>query len=190
MFEVNQPNYATFWQRAFAYLLDVLIIGSITATLNYLNFITAKSFLFYLLITLPGIIYKPWLEARYGATLGKMAFKVVVVNDDLEQITLQRSILRNLIFIVPSLIYIPYQFLAFNDAHLLGIEDFWQFSQGVGLNYPSMMIFNCFGSLLVLIDLVVLLANDTSSRQSLKDLMAKTYVIKKEQVLHSLDPFQ
>ncbi|MBK8392708.1 MAG: RDD family protein [Saprospiraceae bacterium] len=47
--------------------------------------------------------YKPFMEFQYGATLGKMAVKLKVVNLDFEKITLSQSIIRY----IPGLWFTP-----------------------------------------------------------------------------------
>ena len=37
-------QYARFWDRAGAYILDALILGSVSFGLNYLNIVNSKSF--------------------------------------------------------------------------------------------------------------------------------------------------
>lgn len=70
----EEPQYAKFWDRLGAYILDALIVGLISFGINYLNFISLKSFYVYLPIALIAILYKPYMESRHQATLGKMAF--------------------------------------------------------------------------------------------------------------------
>lgn len=175
----EEPQYAKFWDRLGAYILDALIVGLISFGINYLNFISLKSFYVYLPIALIAILYKPYMESRHQATLGKMALNLKVTDLNYEQIDFEKSLLRSLIVMIPALIYIPVQYLAFDNPNLMAIEGFWDFSQGVAATYPAMGTFNSIFSLVLLVDLILLLADSSKRQRSLKDRMAKTYVLKK-----------
>jgi uncharacterized RDD family membrane protein YckC len=171
--------YAKFWDRFGAYILDALIVGLISYGINYLNFISLKSFYVYLPIAIIAILYKPYMESRHQATLGKMALNLRVTDLNYEQIDFEKSLLRSLIVMIPALIYIPVQYLAFDNPNLMAIDGFWNFSQGVAATYPTMGTFNSIFSLVFLVDLIMLLADSSKRQRSLKDRMAKTYVLKK-----------
>ena len=79
---------------------------------------------------------------------------------------------------LPALVYIPVQYLAFGNADLMAIDGFWDFSQAVAATYPSSGVLNCFFSLVFLADVIALLADSSKKQRSLKDLLAKTYVVK------------
>ena len=51
----EEPQYAKFWDRFGAYILDAIIVGLISYGINYLNFTTVKSFYVYLPIAIIGI---------------------------------------------------------------------------------------------------------------------------------------
>lgn len=175
----EEPQYAKFWDRFGAYILDALIVGLISYGINYLNFSSIKSFYVYLPIALIGILYKPYMESRYQATLGKMALNLKVTDQNFEQIDFEKSLLRSLIIMIPALIYIPVQYLAFDNPSLMAIEGFWSFSTAVTETYPTMGSFNSFYSLIFIVDLIMLLTDSSKRNRSLKDRIAKTFVLKK-----------
>ena len=174
----EEIQYGKFWERFGAYILDALIIGIPSYGLNYLNFITLKSFYVYIPIALIGLFYKPFMESKYQATLGKMALNLKVTDLNFEKINFEKSLLRSLIYMLPALIFIPVQYLAYNNPSLMELDGFWEFSQAVAATYPLSGIFNCFFSLIFLTDLIMLLADDSKKQRSLKDRLAKTYVVK------------
>lgn len=176
----EKKQYGKFWDRFGAYILDALIIGLPAYGLNYLNFITLKSFYFYLPLGLIGLLYKPFMESRYQATLGKMALDLKVTDLNFNKINFEKSLLRSLIVMLPALVYIPVQYLAFNNPDLMEIDSFWSFSQALAVTYPASGTLNCFFSLIFLADLIVFLTDDTKRGRSLKDRIAKTYVIKEK----------
>ena len=89
-------TYGKFWDRAGAYILDGIILGTVTIGLNYINITQFKSFAFYLPIALIGILYKPFLESYYGATLGKMALDLKVTDVNYNKIDFEKSLRRRL----------------------------------------------------------------------------------------------
>ncbi len=171
-------EYADFWTRLGAYLLDAVILTPISLGLNFMNFMYLKSFWGYLLIALLAILYKPYLEFKYGATLGKMATNLKVTDYNFQQIDFQRSMIRSLIFVLPSIMLLPTQYMAYQNESLMGLDSFWQFNTMVSQVYPLSGFISCFMGLLVLTDLIVLLADDLKKQRSLHDRIAKTYVIK------------
>lgn len=117
------------------------------------------------------------MESKYQATLGKMALNLKVTDVDLKQISFEKSLLRSLIYMLPAMVTLPVEFLAYNNADLMTIDSFWEYSQAVSATYSISGIFSCFFSLIFLTDLIMLLTDETYNR-SLKDRLAKTYVIK------------
>ncbi len=171
-------EYGKFWDRVGAYLLDSLLVGVVVFGLNYLNITQFKSFLFYLPVAIVGILYKPYMESYYGATLGKMALNLQVTDLNYNKIDFERSLLRSLIVITPSLIYIPLYYLAFNNPQITNINGFLEFSMALDAAYPTTRLIGHFFSLVYLTDLVVLITEGNNKQRSLKDFIAKTYVIK------------
>ncbi|MFC4219317.1 RDD family protein [Flagellimonas marina] len=170
--------YGKFWDRVGAYLLDTLIVGLTTFALNYANVLHFKSFWFYLPIAAIGILYKPYMESYYGATLGKMALNLKVTDLEFNQISFEKSLLRSLIIIVPALIYIPVYYVAFGNPAVTETEGFMDFSIAMTNAYPATRISTNLFSLVYLTDVIVLLTENGKKQRSLKDFIAKTYVIK------------
>jgi len=177
---IEEIVYGKFWDRFGAYIIDAIIIGIPSFGLNYLNFITLKSFYLYLPIALIGLFYKPIMESKYQATLGKMVLDLKVTDLELNKINFEKSLLRSLIFMLPALIYLPVQFLAYDNPSLTELNGFWEFSQAIQSTYPLAGIFNCFFSIIFLVDLIMLISDDSKKQRSLKDRLAKTLVIKQK----------
>lgn len=75
------PQPAGFWIRAVAMVLDGFVFLPVVALLFY-NAVRWKSMaVFFLVVWLPGVLYKPLMEAYWGATLGKMACRLIVVDE-------------------------------------------------------------------------------------------------------------
>lgn len=176
--EIKDVQYADFWTRLGAYLLDAIILTPIAIGYNYLNFAVFKSFWTYFLFFFLISLYKPYFEYYYGATLGKMALKIKVTDYGFNKINFEQSLIRSLIFIIPSFLNLAPQYLAYNNSTLMASNSFWEFNTLISQTYPLASLLGCFTGILMIIDLVFLLADDTKKQRSLHDRIAKTYVIK------------
>jgi uncharacterized RDD family membrane protein YckC len=96
------PKPVGFWIRVCALLIDdmIFIPISIISMLNYMLF---KNIILFILITLPCFLYKPVMESRYGATLGKMACGIRVIDGIGQKITLEAAYFRFLPFLLISI---------------------------------------------------------------------------------------
>jgi len=169
---------ANFWQRAGAYLIDMIIVGGISYLINGLNISSFKSFLFYLVFAILGIAYKPFLESYYGATIGKMALKLKVVDINYNQIDITTSILRSLILVFPAVLYIPLFYMAFNNPEFQNLNEVLVFSQAMAREYSMQGIIGNLGFILLTADLIFLLTDLNGKNRSLHDRIANTQVIK------------
>ena len=157
----QHPIYSKFWNRVGAYLIDILILG-LTGFILGLFFkdifvqLGTQALLVGFIISL---VYFGIGNSKIcnGQTLGKKAMKIKVVDKNLELISLQKSILRTLIYIV------PYFFLNY------GLNGSNQFST----------LFIAKGIILLsfLIVLPVHFIINSSTRQAIHDLILKSYVI-------------
>src|SRR5690349_11616183 len=86
--------YGKFWPRLGALILDTLIVGVPLFVIVYLN-ISWKNVGLLLVTNVLGMMYKPWMEYRYGATVGKMTLGLKVVDLNYDRPTLEAVLLRN-----------------------------------------------------------------------------------------------
>ncbi|MEJ6792703.1 MAG: RDD family protein [Lacinutrix sp.] len=143
-----------------------------------------KSFWVYLIIILLSITYKPYFESKYNTTIGKMLLKLEVTDWDYNYISLKKSFLRSLIIIIPSIIYIPAHYFAFNNAYILDSNGFLEFSTKMTETYPMFMLIVSVLSYVSLADVIVYLIDLSKKQRSLKDYIAKTYVVKKSESIN------
>lgn len=177
MEKLTEFKYAPFWDRVGAYLLDGLLIGVFSFAINYVNIIHFKSFYVYLPIAIVAILYKPIMESTYGATFGKMALNLKVKDEAMGKINFEKSLLRSAILIFPALLYIPVHFLAFENTYILASEGYSDFSARLSYTYPALSIFTSIFSMVYILD-VIMMATDKLKKRSLKDRIAKTFVVK------------
>jgi uncharacterized RDD family membrane protein YckC len=170
-------EYAKFWNRAGAHIIDAIVVGLFTFALNYLNIMHFKSFLFYLPIAVIAILYKPYMESKYGATYGKMLLNLKVTDYNFKQLEFKQSFKRSFILIFPTILYIPIYFLAFNNEMLTEANGIVEFTQGIQTEYPLQGWIGNIGFFILLADIIALLTDATKTKSSLHDQIAKTYVL-------------
>ncbi len=107
-----------------------------------------------------------------------MALNLKVTDVNHKRIDFSTSLLRSLIVIIPSLLIIPVQFMAYSNPDLMNLEGFWTYTKEVAETYPNLTTFNSFYSTIFIVDLIMLLADGTKQNRSLKDRIAKTLVLK------------
>ena len=170
-------EYANFISRAGAYILDIILVGAFSYFLNAINVANFKSFLIYLPIAIIGIFYKPFLESKFGATLGKMVFKLKVTDQNFERIGFGKSFLRSFILIFPAIFFVPIYYLSFDNPNLENFSHISEFAQGLAIEYPIQSWISNLSFVIIVIDLIILLTDQTKTQRSLHDRLAKTYVI-------------
>lgn len=175
MEKVNK--YGSWLNRLLAYIIDIIIITMVVMPLNYLNITGEKSFIFYLLITLLSVSYKPLTEFYYKRTIGKHFLKLTVVSINFNPIGIAQSYLRNIFFILPSLLSIPLYYLAFRDPILLDVNDFKYFASLMSSKYPLQGIISSLTFLFIVIDFLFLFFDGKKKNRTLHDIFAKTLVL-------------
>lgn len=111
--DLQPMGYATFLQRVHAYFVDLLVFIPITSLANY-NILHFKHFGIVVLTTLAWIIYKPVMEWKFGATLGKMVAKIRVVNEKMEFPSFNQAMLRFSPYFAISLSMLLFYYALFN----------------------------------------------------------------------------
>ena len=107
-----QINYSTFWQRFFASFIDGLILIPFIV-IDTFNKSTWKSLPLFLITFLIALAYKPLLEAKYKATVGKMAMKLTIVDINFNNPSIKNIILRNMFDISTRVIIAITTFITF-----------------------------------------------------------------------------
>ncbi|MFD2187703.1 RDD family protein [Aquimarina celericrescens] len=93
-------------------------------------------------------------------------------------ISLKQALIRNIFFMLPSLLTIPFYYLAFNNIEIVKINDLKGFATFIASSYPSQSIFSNGASIIIFIDLIFLIVDTSKKGKSLHDKLGKTYVIK------------
>lgn len=168
----QEAKWAGFWIRVGASLLDVLVLIPLIV-LNFYNLISLKSMLLHLLVIVLGMAYKPWMEYRYGATLGKMAVKIKVVSEGMGKLSVYQAILRNYPFWLDQLLSLFTTVFLFQHASFQSADTLVSIAAVQADLVPR--AFNSSFSALTFIS--VLIVAFTAKKQGLHDMIAKTYCV-------------
>ena len=173
----NTVVYGGFWVRFGAMFIDGLVLAPVSVGLMYFNVTSTKSPILLAVITLISLAYKPVMEYIYGATLGKMALKLRVVDIRFEKAGLQEILLRNIFNIVPALIVLVITIGIYLSPEFKEINGFMEYSR-YNSQFTSLQIINYVSYFITIVDAIVLLAD--SRKRSLHDKIAQTYVIERQ----------
>lgn len=167
-------KWAGFWIRVGAAFVDFFVYLPLVG-LNMYNLYYLKSLPLQLIITLILIFYKPFMEYKYGATIGKMAVKIKVVGDNLEPLTLSQSILRFLPWLLSQVFSLYATVLLFQHPDFSTTSGMTE----VGLLQNSIISpsINMILSIFMLVSCIVVAF--TEKKQGIHDMIAKTYCIYK-----------
>lgn len=116
------PNYAGFWMRLWAYLLDIVVIGSLNRILinpsfRALDISLSESSIFSAASIATAIVFYLYfvlMTKFFGQTLGKMVFGIKVVSLGERPLTWTTVLIREFIGrYISKLLYIGYIIVAF-----------------------------------------------------------------------------
>jgi uncharacterized RDD family membrane protein YckC len=169
----EEIEYAGFWLRLGAAFVDTLVMAPIIALSLYNQFDTKSIILLYALTVL-SILYKPLMEWRFGATVGKMAFKLKVLNEDLKPISIDQGFGRYIPWGISAVLQLMAANFIFSDPGFNAADTFMEIGV-IAQRSPLTNISNIYNILFVII--VGSLIIDKKSR-GFHDKIAKTVVIK------------
>lgn len=114
----EEIEYAGGWIRTKAAIIDGFVTTPIGALIIY-NFLSVKSFPLMIFYTILTMLYKPLMEWRYGATLGKMALKIKVVNENQEFLSFDQAFGRYIPWMINHILsLISYYYIFKTEAFL------------------------------------------------------------------------
>lgn len=165
-------RFAGFGPRFAATLIDLLALSPVWG-LGVYNSLEMKSLPLMIVLTVLSSLYKPYLEWKEGATLGKMAMKLKVVNKDLQPISGEQSFHRYALWLGSVIISTAINIQIYTSAEfadILTFTELGQFSQDSPLN-----TINSFYGLFFLIAVGSFVIDER--KQGLHDKLARTYCI-------------
>ncbi len=166
---------AGFWIRAGASIIDFVIFIPI-AILSMWNTFSLKSTAVLVLISLPGLIYKPFMESFFGATLGKMSCKIKVIDDNGKKLSLFNAYIRFFPFLLSAGVNLAGQLILFSSPQFQSAKSMMEISQAQQGSSLSVIIYPV--TALVLIDCIVVAF--TFRKRALHDMMAESFCVYKE----------
>jgi len=179
----NYSKPAGFWIRFGAWILDQLIFLPI-GILAFWNARSLKSTMVLVLIHLPGLFYKPLMESFFGATLGKMACKIKVVDAEGKNLSLVGAYVRYFPFLIQIGVNLAGQLILFSSEQFQSATSMMEIGQAQQENFlaPIGTIVN----ILVLIECIV--AAFTFRKRALHDMLAESFCVYKEPQALSSEP--
>jgi len=171
--KVNEVQYAGLWIRVGASIIDSFVILPI-GLLSFYNLLAFKSLLFMILLTILASLYKPLMEWRYGATLGKMAMKIKVVSEDYGFLGLEQAFGRYMPWMITQVLTLVSYYYLFNSDGFLEMDSFLELGT-MTQESPTDTINTVYNFIFIII--VGSLAVD-KRHQGFHDKIAKTFCIK------------
>ena len=171
---LENPNirYAGFWIRVGATFIDFLVLMPVVF-LNYYNLLVVKNLPLLLLTIVIPMIYKPFMEYKYGATLGKMAVSVKVVDYNYSPISLEQAATRYIPWFINVAISAILTITLFNAPDFYEINELTEIGYATQ-NQPFYLYSQAYNFVFLLF---VIFVAFNFKKQGLHDLMAKTYCI-------------
>jgi uncharacterized RDD family membrane protein YckC len=172
------PGYARpagFWIRLGAYIIDTLVFIPIII-LGFWNTLSLKSTGVLVAGSIPGFLYKPCMEAFFGATLGKMACGIKVINAQGNKLGLFYAYARAFPFLLSSAVALAGGLVLYSSPTFQSATSFAELGQTRSPTYWDAV--NPLVTVLILIDCIF--AGFMFRKRSLHDLLADSYVVYKE----------
>lgn len=172
------PGYARpagFWIRVGASIVDGLIFIPI-GILGFWNMLSFKSTVVLVLANLPHFLYKPFMESFFGATVGKMACGIKVIDAEGKKLSLFNAYVRAFPFLLSSAVNLAGAMILYSSPQFQEATSMVQIGQAPSQKFLQMV--NYAVGLLVLIDCVVVAFS--FRKRALHDMLAESYCVYKE----------
>jgi uncharacterized RDD family membrane protein YckC len=177
LFPEADIRFASFGSRFGASLIDGIIISAIILPVTYFNVISWKIPYLFIVTSLVEIIYKPFLEYRFGATLGKMAAGIQVLGHQFQKVSFNEEMRRVSFYMVPSIIQFLLTVRIYFSPEFFTIKNYNDYNQFVVNSNPATLVLGGLVFFLGMADCITFLLNP--QRRSLHDLYAGTFVVEK-----------
>ena len=169
---IDQAQLASFWQRLGAQLVDFMILFPIMV-LSLYNTLNIKNLGIMLLLTTASALYKPYLEWKRSATFGKSFLGIKLVDEHLNDITIDQAFKRYFPWIISFLFSMYSNIYLFMSPEFAEIDDFMEIGYVIQ-RAPLSGLSNFYGFIFII--LVGSLVFD-NRRQGIHDKAAGTYCI-------------
>jgi uncharacterized RDD family membrane protein YckC len=174
---------AGFWIRVGAHIIDSLIFIPI-GILSIWNIYSLKSTVVLILASLSALIYKPFMESFFGATLGKMSCGIKVIDDNGRKLSLLGAYFRFFPFLIQHGINLTGQLIVFSSPQFQSATSWIEIGQAQQGNFLDPV--GKIVGLLILIECVF--AAFTFRKRALHDMLAESFCVYKEPKKLSSEP--
>jgi len=158
--ELQIVKFGTFWPRFWALVIDGLVLAILSPIVIY-NETEWKSSTLMIAITLIQIGYKSFFEYQYGATPGKMALNLKVVNYQFTKASLQEILLRNIFQITAGIFSISKSLYLFQQPGFLEASTIQEFGALSGAKIMG-IVFLIYWLVICITDVTFLLSSKDS----------------------------
>ena len=168
---LSQPP-AGFWIRVVAALLDFIVLSPLQVAV-FIALVHVKSLPLFLLVSIPGFVYKPLMESRYGATLGKMACGLRVIDQQGRRLGIVAAYVRFLPWLVTGVVRLIETVWVFSVPQFQAVSGFLELGRLTQQSpvHQLSTILGYFG----LIDCVT--AAFTNRKRAIHDMIAGSYCV-------------
>ena len=166
---------AGFWIRVGAQIVDFLVFIPITV-LSIWNLYSFKSTVALVLINMPALLYKPFMESYFGATFGKMACGIKVIDNNGKKLSLFGAYVRYFPFLISAGVSLAGQLIVFSSEPFQWATSMAEIGQAQQEN--SLSLLSTIVSVLLLIECIV--AAFTFRKRALHDMLAESFCVYKE----------
>ena len=166
---------AGFWIRVGASIIDGLVFIPIPI-LAFWNMLSLRNTTMLVLLAIPGFLYKPFMEAYFGATLGKMSCGIKVIDAEGKKLSLFTAYIRAFPFLMASGVDLARQIVLYSSEQFQAASSWVEASQvrtETFLDFVSPIV-----SLLLLVDCVFVAF--TFRKRALHDMLAESFCVYKE----------
>jgi len=168
---------AGFWIRICASIIDSLVFIPIII-LSRMNMFSLRSTAVLVLLSLPGLIYKPFMESYFGATLGKMSFKIKVIDSNGNRLSLLSAYIRFFPFFLSAAVSMTGQFILFSSPQFQSVTSSIELKEALQESFLTVISYPCYAFILIMIDCVFVAF--TFRKRALHDMMAESFCVYKE----------
>lgn len=170
----EKKYFAGFWVRAGASLVDFLVLLPFVG-INFYNIYSLKSTALQSGLGVVLLLYKPVMEYKYGATLGKMAMKIRIISQNSQPLDLSQVVIRTSPFWLSQLFSIVTTVIVFQDHTFQSVDSMTEVAALQNRIVPQFINTALSGFTMV----SCLVVAFSEKKQGLHDMMAKTYCVYK-----------
>lgn len=172
--ELTEPSYAGFIARAFATVIDFLVLIPVWVLMFY-NVFNVKSLYLALFVQILPCLYKVFMEGTRGATVGKSAMQIFLVNEHGGKINLQTALVRNLLYILSAILGAIEVYRSYSMGLVQRVETMRDYNQMQSLSGSKASLIV---GLIIVVSILFVLIN--KKRQTLYDKWSRVYAVLRE----------